>query len=93
MQGVDAGGHGFEKGAGIISLLPETAEALQRHDFEHIPLVAAGSWTAAAQLRKHPYNSDYRRDFGSIQTPSSYSSPDQELSTEVSECDYVCPQS
>ena len=42
MQGVDAGGHGFEKGAGIISLLPETADALQRHDFAHIPLVAAG---------------------------------------------------
>lgn len=42
MQGVDAGGHGFEKGAGIVSLLPETADALQRHDFAHIPLVAAG---------------------------------------------------
>jgi nitronate monooxygenase len=28
MQGADAGGHGFEKGAGIIFLLPETSDTL-----------------------------------------------------------------
>ncbi|EKG13949.1 2-nitropropane dioxygenase NPD [Macrophomina phaseolina MS6] len=42
MQGLDAGGHGFEKGAGIISLLPEAADALQEAGFGDIPLVAAG---------------------------------------------------
>ncbi|KAF2134980.1 inosine monophosphate dehydrogenase [Dothidotthia symphoricarpi CBS 119687] len=42
MQGADAGGHGFEKGAGVISLVPETADALAREGFAHVPLVAAG---------------------------------------------------
>jgi nitronate monooxygenase len=42
MQGADAGGHGFEKGAGIISLLPEAADALTKEGFGHIPLVASG---------------------------------------------------
>ncbi|OCL14314.1 inosine monophosphate dehydrogenase [Glonium stellatum] len=42
MQGADAGGHGFEKGAGIVSLLPETADALQCRGLGHIPLVGAG---------------------------------------------------
>ncbi|EME39727.1 hypothetical protein DOTSEDRAFT_48153 [Dothistroma septosporum NZE10] len=41
MQGQDAGGHGFEKGAGIISLLPEADDAL-RAAGHSIPLVAAG---------------------------------------------------
>lgn len=42
VQGSDAGGHGFEKGAGIISLLPETADALAENGFEDIHLLAAG---------------------------------------------------
>jgi len=42
MQGLDAGGHGFEKGAGIISLLPEAADTLRVNGFGHVPLVAAG---------------------------------------------------
>lgn len=41
LQGADAGGHGFEKGAGIISLLPETADALEAADFK-VPLLASG---------------------------------------------------
>ncbi|KAH7112844.1 hypothetical protein B0J11DRAFT_542071 [Dendryphion nanum] len=42
LQGADAGGHGFERGAGIISLLPEASDALSRSGFGHIPLIAAG---------------------------------------------------
>jgi nitronate monooxygenase len=42
IQGSDAGGHGFEKGAGIISLLPEAIDALGREGFGEIPLIAAG---------------------------------------------------
>lgn len=42
VQGSDAGGHGFEKGAGIISLLPEIADALAANRFEDIHLLAAG---------------------------------------------------
>jgi nitronate monooxygenase len=42
MQGVDAGGHGFDKGAGIISLLPETADALAHSGLADIQLVVAG---------------------------------------------------
>ena len=42
LQGADAGGHGFEKGAGIISLVPEASDALAKEGFEHIPLVASG---------------------------------------------------
>ncbi|KAF2807256.1 inosine monophosphate dehydrogenase [Mytilinidion resinicola] len=42
VQGADAGGHGYEKSAGIISLLPEAADALAKAGFGHIPLVAAG---------------------------------------------------
>lgn len=41
LQGADAGGHGFEKGAGIISLLPETADALATAGFS-VPLLASG---------------------------------------------------
>ncbi|KAH7409785.1 hypothetical protein DE146DRAFT_603555 [Phaeosphaeria sp. MPI-PUGE-AT-0046c] len=42
LQGADAGGHGFEKGAGIISLVPETCDALAREGFAHIPILASG---------------------------------------------------
>ncbi|KAF1960914.1 inosine monophosphate dehydrogenase [Byssothecium circinans] len=42
MQGADAGGHGFEKGAGIISLIPEAADTLAREGFDDIPLLASG---------------------------------------------------
>ena len=42
LQGADAGGHGFEKGAGIISLLPETADALGTAGFGDVPLLASG---------------------------------------------------
>ncbi|KIW78314.1 hypothetical protein Z517_08149 [Fonsecaea pedrosoi CBS 271.37] len=41
VQGIDAGGHGLRKGAGVISLLPEVADALQALGSE-IPLVGAG---------------------------------------------------
>jgi len=39
LQGSDAGGHGLARGAGIISLLPEAADALRDTS---IPLIAAG---------------------------------------------------
>jgi nitronate monooxygenase len=42
LQGGDAGGHGFVRAAGIISLIPEAADALAREGFGDIPLVAAG---------------------------------------------------
>ncbi|KAI9697609.1 MAG: hypothetical protein M1836_004559 [Candelina mexicana] len=42
VQGTDAGGHGLERGAGIISLLPEVADALEEQGFGSIHLVAAG---------------------------------------------------
>ena len=42
MQGSDAGGHGFERGASVISLLPEATDRLRREGFGHIPLMAAG---------------------------------------------------
>jgi nitronate monooxygenase len=42
LQGADAGGHGFEKGASIVSLLPEASDTLAREGFSHIPLVASG---------------------------------------------------
>jgi len=42
MQGADAGGHGFEKGASVISLLPETTDALAAAGHGDIFLVAAG---------------------------------------------------
>ncbi|KAK3715239.1 hypothetical protein LTR37_007206 [Vermiconidia calcicola] len=41
IQGSDAGGHGYEKGAGIISLVPEVSDALAANGHD-IPLVAAG---------------------------------------------------
>ncbi|KAJ4352160.1 uncharacterized protein N0V89_007507 [Didymosphaeria variabile] len=42
LQGADAGGHGFEKGAGVISLVPEAADALKREGCVDIPLLASG---------------------------------------------------
>ena len=42
VQGADAGGHGLAQGAGIVSLLPEVADALADIGMSHIPLIAAG---------------------------------------------------
>ena len=42
LQGADAGGHGYERSAGVISLLPETDDALKANGFNDIPLVASG---------------------------------------------------
>ena len=42
LQGADAGGHGGEKGAGVISLIPETLRALQRLGLDDVSVVAAG---------------------------------------------------
>lgn len=42
LQGADAGGHGGEKGAGIISLIPETLYALQKLGLNDISIVASG---------------------------------------------------
>ncbi|RAL10141.1 nitronate monooxygenase [Aspergillus homomorphus CBS 101889] len=42
IQGVDAGGHGHARGASLITLLPEVADALQAAGMGGIPLVAAG---------------------------------------------------
>jgi nitronate monooxygenase len=42
LQGADAGGHGFKKGAGIISLVPEPSDALAREGFSNIFIIAAG---------------------------------------------------
>lgn len=41
LQGIDAGGHGLKKGAGVISLLPEVSDRLQQMG-KDIPLIAAG---------------------------------------------------
>ncbi|KAK5075905.1 hypothetical protein LTR70_009884 [Exophiala xenobiotica] len=42
VQGTDAGGHGLESGASLITLLPEVADALQAAGLTSIKLVAAG---------------------------------------------------
>ncbi|KAI7278211.1 hypothetical protein KC352_g7525, partial [Hortaea werneckii] len=42
IQGLDAGGHGLEKGAGIITLLPEVRDALASEGYGYIPLLASG---------------------------------------------------
>lgn len=39
LHGIDAGGHGFEKGANIVSLLPEAGDTLAANRFGNIPLV------------------------------------------------------
>jgi len=42
LQGADAGGHGYEKGAGIVSLVPEICDTFEREGLSHISLVASG---------------------------------------------------
>ncbi|KAF2086199.1 NPD-domain-containing protein [Saccharata proteae CBS 121410] len=42
VQGSDAGGHGLEKGAGVIALLPETADAMSAAGMGDVPLMTAG---------------------------------------------------
>ncbi|SLM38875.1 2-nitropropane dioxygenase [Lasallia pustulata] len=42
VQGNDAGGHGLGRGAEIVSLLPEVADALKEQGLGYITLVAAG---------------------------------------------------
>ncbi len=42
VQGNDAGGHGLQIGASIITLLPEVRDELRKHGLGNIPLVAAG---------------------------------------------------
>lgn len=42
LQGLDAGGHGLKKGAGIITLVPEVRDALDSRGIRDIPLIAAG---------------------------------------------------
>jgi nitronate monooxygenase len=44
VQGQDAGGHGFEKGAGIISMIPEISDALAENG-HNVRVVAAGGIT------------------------------------------------
>ncbi|KAH6638640.1 hypothetical protein BKA67DRAFT_589035 [Truncatella angustata] len=41
MQGTDAGGHGWERGAGIVSLVPETKDSLAREGLD-VAVVASG---------------------------------------------------
>ena len=41
-QGSDAGGHGFDRGAGIISLIPEMRDELDQNEFKNVSIVAAG---------------------------------------------------
>ncbi|KAJ9607380.1 hypothetical protein H2200_008453 [Cladophialophora chaetospira] len=41
IQGIDAGGHGLRKGAGVVSLLPEVSDALKEIG-SNIPLFGAG---------------------------------------------------
>lgn len=50
LQGADAGGHGGEKGAGIISLIPETLHTLQRLRLDDISIVAAGGITDGSSV-------------------------------------------
>ncbi|GFF23816.1 nitronate monooxygenase [Aspergillus udagawae] len=42
IQGSDAGGHGHQDGASIVSLIPEVADALRERTIYDIPLIAAG---------------------------------------------------
>lgn len=42
VQGADAGGHGLQVSAGLISLFPEVSDDLKAGGFGHIPLFAAG---------------------------------------------------
>lgn len=42
LQGSDAGGHGHQDGASIVSLIPEVTDTLLQHGISDIPFVAAG---------------------------------------------------
>jgi nitronate monooxygenase len=42
MQGSDAGGHGWERGAGVVSLVPETRDALDREGLYEVKVAASG---------------------------------------------------
>ena len=42
VQGTDGGGHGLQHGAGIITLVPEVADALDEAGHRNVSLVAAG---------------------------------------------------
>lgn len=42
LQGSDAGGHGFERGASIVSLVPETLDTLAAHGLGALPVLASG---------------------------------------------------
>ncbi|KIX04554.1 uncharacterized protein Z518_05424 [Rhinocladiella mackenziei CBS 650.93] len=42
LQGSDAGGHGFENGASIVSLIPEAIDTLAANGYGDIPLLASG---------------------------------------------------
>lgn len=42
LQGTDAGGHGLAESASVISLVPETIDALAADGNGHIPILAAG---------------------------------------------------
>ena len=42
LQGADAGGHGFERGASIVSLVPEASDELRARNLADIPLLASG---------------------------------------------------
>ncbi|ETI27069.1 hypothetical protein G647_09751 [Cladophialophora carrionii CBS 160.54] len=42
LQGADAGGHGFERGASMVSLLPEASDVLTKAGLGNIPLLASG---------------------------------------------------
>ncbi|SPO07469.1 related to FMN-dependent 2-nitropropane dioxygenase [Cephalotrichum gorgonifer] len=42
LQGSDAGGHGHESGASIVSLIPEVCDAFRAGGLPDIPLIAAG---------------------------------------------------
>ncbi|KFZ08782.1 hypothetical protein V502_09142 [Pseudogymnoascus sp. VKM F-4520 (FW-2644)] len=42
LQAADAGGHGGSPGAGLVSLVPETRDALDTAGFPNIPILGAG---------------------------------------------------
>lgn len=42
VQGADAGGHGLQRSAGLISLFPEVSDELKAAGLQHVPLFAAG---------------------------------------------------
>ncbi|KAJ9605640.1 hypothetical protein H2200_009489 [Cladophialophora chaetospira] len=42
LQGADAGGHGFERGASIVSLLPEATDVFKANGLDNTPLLASG---------------------------------------------------